>query len=248
VNISDPLFAHIGKTAHDLWKLGRVFFTSWDIVREYSREELECAELFRLRMHSVFEPCGEECGTEYDESTACAICGAGRKKVSDLVLNTRRIPKKKDFARSIADEIVVSERVAEVIRREGLTGAALHRVLHSGRKNDKLPTWYQLIVESRFLSLGRQTCAGIDLFDHDPDGEYRCPWGHVAGLNLLSELWVNRIEYEGADLSQTKELFGLRRGLLRPSPEPIISPRTHEAFTQAGLTGWKCEVEHLVNE
>src|SRR6266849_3130568 len=91
VRTADPLFARIGEIAQELWTKRRVFFTSWQIRREYSAQECERAELFQLKIDAVFEPCGEECGTQYDESSACPVSGTGSRQASELVLNTRKI-------------------------------------------------------------------------------------------------------------------------------------------------------------
>jgi len=83
---------------------GRAFFTYWQLHRRYSKAELESAELLRLVLNAHFEPTGSMCGTEYDESGECRYCGTGGRQVSNLILDTRRIPKGKDIARSIAGE------------------------------------------------------------------------------------------------------------------------------------------------
>ena len=41
------------------------------------------------------------------------------------------------------------------------------------------------------LEIVPPTGAGVDPFDEDPEGRYRCPCGHVLGLNRLSELWIS---------------------------------------------------------
>jgi hypothetical protein len=47
---------------------------------------LSSAQLFQLKINKVFEPAGEECGTEYNEGTACPFCGTGADQVSPLFL------------------------------------------------------------------------------------------------------------------------------------------------------------------
>ena len=49
---------------------------------------------FTCGSNAAFEPTGAECGTVYDESVACKICGAGRSTVdAPLRLNAKKIPK-----------------------------------------------------------------------------------------------------------------------------------------------------------
>jgi hypothetical protein len=248
VRTTDPLFERIGKLERALWEQRRVFLTSWKIIREYSMEEWRHAEVCRLTIDKVFEPCGEECGTDYDETKACAICGVGGEQTSALILNTKKIPHNADFARSIANELVVSEKVADAINRNHLTGAVLRPVRHAGKRLNSLPNWYHLIITSRRVPIAVPTRGGIDPFNDDKEGKFKCPLGHVAGLNLLSQLWLKRNDFDGSDITATVESFGIRKGLLRPAPALVISPRAREVFLNAALTGWKCEVAHLVNE
>jgi len=45
----------------------------FEIRREYTKEDTESAEVFRLKINPCFEPAGEECGTRYDDSASCSI-------------------------------------------------------------------------------------------------------------------------------------------------------------------------------
>jgi hypothetical protein len=65
----------IGELNREFNRQGRSFFLGSSISRHYTLEEIQAAELFSLRPLSIFEPCGEMCGTEYDESEACPLCG-----------------------------------------------------------------------------------------------------------------------------------------------------------------------------
>ena len=98
------------------------FVLSWEIHRKYSANEVSSAELLHVWPRKIFEPAGEECGTIYDESPACSFCGAGAIQTSPLRLDGRRIPRSVDFATTIAGEIVVTSRVADVRRRSGSQG------------------------------------------------------------------------------------------------------------------------------
>jgi hypothetical protein len=287
---------------------GDFFYAGWDYHRSYTIGELESAELFTLE--SVrFEPAGEECGTVYDESKACVHCGAGGIQVGDLILDLRTAPKRADLACTIADECIVSQRLAELLVDEGVSGFELRRVRHKARYQDDpkdfrdyptgrlllqmarqeglvppswefyvwlnrperaellqrvdqehistmisgqrrpsagLPrTWYQLLVNSHSLPTVAPTRFGIDPFDEDPASEYRCPLGHVSGLNLLSEIFVSRKAWDGSDIVQTKDMYGIRRGLLRPAPAMLISQRLRRALMREKIRGFKLDVAHL---
>jgi hypothetical protein len=113
--MEDPHVQLIGKLNREIYKRGGVFFTFWDIRRHYTSKELSSAELLHLLIRSTFEPPGELCGTRYDDTTACPYCGAGAPQETDLYLDVRRIPKKRDLAITIAGEVVVSTRLAEAL-------------------------------------------------------------------------------------------------------------------------------------
>ena len=244
VALDDPLFLRIGEIDRRLRAEGRAFFTSWIPHRRYSASELARAELMHLDIGAVFEPAGEECGTVYDESTACAVCGAGRRQVSTLRLDVGTIPAGKDIARSIANEVVVSDRLAGLIAANQLSGAELRPVLDCQGDGAVSERWHQLVVTSRPVSTQPPTRFGTDPFDDSPERS-GCPPDHVVGLNVLSELWVARADWDGSDLVRTLQAVGTRRGLLVPAPLLLVSQRAFRVFQQERVKGAKVEVAHL---
>src|SRR6266567_5490659 len=131
---SDPRLKQVGPLSRRLRAQGDALLSSWHITRKYTKAELAAAQLLHLSITTTFEPAGEECGTTYDDSTACPVCKAGRKQIGDLRLNLTKISNSKDIASSIAlVEWVVSERVAQLLKKEEVTGYELGRVVHSGR-------------------------------------------------------------------------------------------------------------------
>jgi hypothetical protein len=245
VESSDPLAAEVCRLRREMLKHGEYFFHGWDIRRYYTEAELAAAELLRLVRMATFEPSAEECGEVYDESPACPLCGAGRRQVSDLIFDLRRIPKGKDIAVSIADEVVVSERVVELVRREGVTGLDFRPVLHHCRPRKPPPVFFQPIPTSASLNFSPETVAGINPCELDEEGRHRCPLGHVAGLNLISEVHVQRASWDCSDYVVTRELVGHRMGVLAPHPIHFISQRFWRLVKAAGLQGFRVEVAHL---
>ncbi|MBX3189086.1 MAG: hypothetical protein KF819_18840 [Labilithrix sp.] len=265
VSKDDPLFAEIRHFEREFRARGDVFFTGWNTRRRYSRRELERAALFLVVPRREFEPAGEQCGTVYDDASTCdyvfdqssgidiggrhvtmsaSTCGAGARQVSPLFLDVRRIPRAVDFARTIANEIVVSARAADVIREARLTGVELAPVRASNEGGTPSQTHFQLRTKGPTVELDDATLAGGDLFDESAYG--RCPRGHVAGLNLLSEVSVQRRSLVDADVLATRQLVGVRRGLLRPWPILLLSPSAWRAFDSAKLRGLVIEVAHIV--
>ncbi len=130
VSTDDPLFTTIGVLHAQFRAQGEFFFLGREIRRKYSLDELAAATLVHVSARKTFEPAGEECGTEYDETSACAECGAGAKQVSDLRLDLRRVPRGVDFAETIAGEQIVSQRLAECLVGSSLRGFELANVTH----------------------------------------------------------------------------------------------------------------------
>jgi hypothetical protein len=155
VATDDPLLEKIQYFDNQLSIADENFYHGWDIFRKYNSRELKLAELFHININAIFEPAGEECGTVYDERTACVICGAGRKQVSDLFLDLRKTPKGKDIARTIADEWVITQKLAELLVDEEITGFELRPVHHKARYQDdpvdlkKVPSGRELLRKAK---------------------------------------------------------------------------------------------------
>jgi hypothetical protein len=241
----DPLLETIKEIDRHLRKKGEgALFTAWDVVRRYSPRELEEAELLHVRPKKTFEPAGEECGTKYDDARACQECGAGAPQITPLLLDGRQIPATVDFARTIADEIVVSSRVVDLFDQESLTGAEFDPVRLTDRRAAKSRRHYQFRIASSPIDLDlSSTRVGEDPFDEETYG--RCCRGDLVGLNLLSEVTVRKGSIANADAMVTKQMIGVRRGLLRPRPILLVSPKAWRAIIGRKLKGLTVEVAHV---
>jgi hypothetical protein len=249
LGLDDPRVAKVERLEREHRAQGAHFFTSWNIRRRYTHKELEEAELLHLRPKATFEPAGESCGTEYDDAAGCPHCAVGARQLNELRLEPGSLPRGKDLAWTIAsNEVIVSARLAEAMRTHEMTGARFLPVLRKGGRGP-LDGWYQLEVTSRPLGVAPMTRFGLDPFDPDEQGQYRCPLGHVAGLNILSELSVVREDWDGADLCATKQWLGYRGldgGVLRPSPLLLVSQRLRRLLVESRARGFTLEVAHLV--
>lgn len=248
IKSGDPLYVHLGELDRSFREKGEgTLIYSWMPHRRYSVKEIAVAELFQFKITAFFEPDGSQCGTTYDESSVCPSCGAGRRLVGELILDLGKAPKTKDFAQTIAgDEWIVSERLVELLEAHGMTGATFEPVKSAKKRREGSPIWYRLAVSATPVDVAASTRFGIDPFDDDPAGRYRCPEGHVAGLNILSELSVARGSWDGADIVVTRQAVGSRQGVLVPSPLIVISPRLRQLLIEHDIKGFKTEVAYLV--
>jgi len=236
-----------------------LFFSGWQIKRTYSKKELLSASLFQILIKSEFEPCGEECGTVYDNTSACPICGANAKQIGPLFLHKGSIPKK-DISRTISGEIVVSDRFANIMQEAKIKGMAIEPVVFE----KGISNCFQLKSTAQEVDLTPNTIAGVDPFNLSEYGEavdyilgdniavkhekeiYKCPNGHTIGLNLLSEPYVeSRQTLENYDLFFTRQKVGVLRGYLRPNPILLCSPLFRTIALKNKLTGFGFEVAHI---
>ncbi len=229
-------------------------YSAWVHFR-YTKQELLEAEVLRLRITRVFEPEGGRCGTLFDETPACPHCGAGRVQASDLHLKLDRkwqawprLPRSKHFqiARTIAEEMIVSRVLAERLTAEDLTGFSFGAVRGCEEKAKETTHWKQFLVAGKAGRTVPPTEFGIMPFKSDEFGRYRCPKGHVSGLNLLSEVYVERRHWDRSDVTATENLFGARMGVLVPIPMILITQRFYRLLLDTGSKGFEVDVAHLV--
>jgi len=240
---ADPLMAQLSAEEAEARAQGRTIFTYWNIRRTYTPAELARAELIQLLLSIMFEPAGEECGTLYDYSGACRACGAGRVQISELILDINTIPKRADVAFTIArDELVFSERLANLVKEEGLSGVTLRPVRHDGRKPPD-SAWFQPVFTSSPV-----VAVGPTKYGDGPTGPFEksaCPPGHVMGNGVVSELYIERRSWDGSDFVRTRDLVGVRRGLAAPYPLLLVSQRCWRLLNERKLKGFAPEVVHL---
>lgn len=243
----------ISKKVKDIY--GKGFFYSWQIKRGYTKKEFERAALLQVKIKTAFEPTGEECGTLYDEKSACEICGANRKQISKLMLKKGSIPKK-DIVKTIGGELVVSEKFVTAFNNRSFKGAIFTPIIFSMKV---VSGYYQLSAANEF-ELSKNTIAGDDPFDSSEGSNegtynisgyeikferevYKCPKGHTLGLNLLSEAYVvnNPIIYN-KDFFSSKQKIGVKRGLLRPESIYFCSLDFKRMVDEEKLSGFDFEI------
>ncbi|WP_293916371.1 MULTISPECIES: hypothetical protein [unclassified Sphingobacterium] len=234
-------------------KYDRGFFYSWQIKRKYSKKELDTAKLLHLKIKVAFEPTGEECGTLYDETAACEICGANRKQASPLILKKGTIPKR-DIARTIGGEVVVSEKFVNAVRQRSLKGLQLSPI--------NVEKYYQLTADTE-IELSPNTITGDNPFETSTGSNggifnisgydivfekevYVCPKGDLIGLNLLSEPYVTDSPLiKEFDFFASRQKIGVKRGLLRPEPIYFCSPAFRQMVEEEKLSGFEFEIANI---
>ena len=228
VPADSEVFREIGRIDAAMREEGSCFFTGWWIVREYSNAELQRATRFHIWPRRTFEPCGEECGTVYDDSTACPECGSGGQVVHPFRLDVRKIPTGVHLAYTIADELVISASCVRAFRDAGLTG--YEAVPIAGVDAVHSRDWFYARITGSPVTLLEETKFGETPFDLTATG--KCSRGDLLGLNLLSEVHFDSASDHGADLVRSSQWVGVRRGLLRPRNLILASPRALEVVRE----------------
>ena len=242
LELGDPLVEQIRQYELEKRRNGSIAVTFWDIHRKYTREELKRAEFFWLKVRPFFEPTGQDCGTQYDETKACLRCGFGARQVGPLHLDLNRIPKR-DIAQTLGGEIVISARLAEKMSAAGIRGYETGPVV--SRNGKPSTAWYQLLLPECALELSPRTLVGHSFFAPEPDSA-RCPEGHVAGFTVLSEVHIQRSSMSEADWFCTRQALGQRMGAYRPEPLILISQRLNQLLATYKVKRFRTEIAHLV--
>ncbi|ATP55246.1 hypothetical protein CPT03_01595 [Pedobacter ginsengisoli] len=255
----DPLFQEIGRlNEHFKKKLNDLFYGIGFCSRSYTKRELDSADLLHLFTKKQFQPVGEECGTIYNDSVACEICGAYPEQTGPLVLKRKSIPKS-DVASTIAGEMVFSEKFVDLFKKRNFKGANFEPVFFEDGRSD----FYQMKFLTPAFSVAKPTKVGLDVFNDMPDYEdrswfdqlgreitervqFKCPKGHLLGGNLISELYVDRcIDIFDLDIATTKQLAGTRMGVIRPSEIFLCSQSLRRMVVDEKLLGFSFDVAHI---
>jgi hypothetical protein len=135
--------------------------------------------------------------------------------------------------------------VAVLFKKYSITGADFGSVRHRPASSAESKDWFQLLVKSCGAEVTKPTKVGINPFDEDSGGQYRCRLGDLIGLSRLSEVSIDRLSYNGLDIVATRQFLGRRVGLLRPQRLLLISPKLQKMINEEKLKGFKFEIAHL---
>ncbi|WP_440222255.1 hypothetical protein ACQQ2N_14310 [Dokdonella sp. MW10] len=244
VDVGDPLMGVIADAHRSMVAQGTFFITSWKKVAVYSAAELKSADAFLLKIMSVFEPSAEMCGTSYDDRHACPQCGSGGMQTSPLVLDTKKIPRKASFAKTISGEVVVSRTAVDVLRAHDVGGFSLAPVIGRGLSAKESSDWLQLLPSDTNADVVSPTRFGYDPFGIEQGGD-GCPLGDCLGANLISRVFLDEESMAGrADVFCSRSFVGARRGYLRPERMMFILPRVRDIIQSHQLGGCEFEIAY----
>ena len=223
---TSPLFHEIGELDAKLWDRSREhLFVYWEIRHSYSSAEVASAELFHLFIDRTFEPAGEECGTRYDESSACPSCGAGAAQVSSLFLDSRKLPRRKDIARTIGGEWIVSQAMTKILEHARIGGAQFHPIYHNALFEDD-PLDLSMVESGRKL-LEMASAQGVK----PSSAEYYFWLNDPERRKLLDDARRENVRRKQARQRPRADPIDMWQQLVVPSTGiPVVSPTRAGAY------------------
>jgi len=182
--------------------------------------ELEQAELARLQVEGF-------CGEEF-ETWAKRLKLPPGARVMD-----KRAMGKMDVARTYAwKEIVIAERVREILEREGLTGWLAEPIQHRNPQKDTFPAMYQLLASSELPPLSPETEIYVDKHEGVEEGDIL--YGTTALIERGPLCYRRGDLTRVADVNRTHEVF---LEVTVGHPYFIFSQRARQAFLRHRVRG-----------
>ncbi|MDC3953144.1 hypothetical protein [Polyangium jinanense] len=252
LNVDDPRLAL-------LQKLLLAYKVDWSEERwdEYTDEDFDAARLILARpLIEIDVNGGPRFGTDYDLSSACPACGAGMRQTSAFVIDgayPEEIGKlEKSPAVASNEEILVNERLAEVLEGTGLSGLSFRSVyvLQKDKRQTKLP-WRQMWAShtlppmsprSTGVSWDRacKTC-GRSKLERSSPGPLRVAYRaqDLVGAQDVNRMWerFGHVQWNG----------DLKTAVLG-QPFFLVTPKVWRIFRDAGVTGFQWIPIRVVEE
>lgn len=197
-------------------------FYTFAEAREYTKKEMKDAKFFHCVTPYPWEldaKNAEDYGTKYSYNNVCSKCGFGKKQISELVINIKKI-KKYNIAQ-IIPEFVVTEYAKQIIVDNNLLGCEFRPVRdYKGRTE---PILYQMIITNILPPMSNETRFEIweasHCFSCDTNGRYQRS-EFVYDLNSLEN---------ALDFNLTHEYIGNTNFMQR---QLIISARARSILNE----------------
>jgi len=208
--------------------------------RVYTKKEIDSAELLHLFITTY---CGDGYnvyGTEFDKSNICTKCGSsGEVQKSDLIINKTEMGKK-SIAITYNFEIVILDKLADILKENELTGYKLRPVRHYTDKMRNEPKLFQLVPTNTLPP----TIPPTKIKKSDA----YCSKCNKNGLYFDSELYYSRKDLKKiCDFNNTYEYLGekLTRGISHP--RVIISQKAYQVLKQNKIKKMGVEPVNIVD-
>lgn len=195
--------------------------------RVYTRQELLAAELLHLMITGTVGEGRDHYGTRFDWSQACRGCWSGLVQTGDLIIDKAKMGKK-DIAKTYTSEVVISERLTQLIQEAQLKGYELRPVRHRSNRLRDEPILYQLIVTHTLPPVAPSTQVRT------------CSDCGRSGLELFTEIYYRRQDLEKTgvkDFNQTMEWYHWI----------IVSQKVYRLFLEHKIRNFEVEVVRILD-
>jgi len=166
---------------------------SISIETRYTRKELGSAEL--LIWGPTNQAIEDDCYDFFAEDEEhrdlyryCSACGAPHEQIREIVINKARMGKR-EVSLTYSNEVILSERVGQLLQEQGLTGFELWPVHHYKKAYKGEPTLYQLRVTHVLPPMASPPT------EFDPVWTRHCEVCGRTGHYLRREHWWGKIHY-----------------------------------------------------
>lgn len=199
--------------------------------RVYTEEELLSAKLLLLTVTEYTGDGADTFGTEFDASKVCSHCGIGLVQQSDLIIDKTEMGEK-DIAITYSFEVVISAKLASLIKTHELTGYELRPVHHFQHYIGDEPELFQLFCTNVLPPMDRAT-----QFQKDKSCE-KCG---RHGLFLRSQpCYASDVLMVAKDFNYTSEYFGVRRAFVSHQ-YIVISPGVYSLLLDNRIKNYAVE-------
>ncbi len=169
--------------------------------REYkfTKKEIDNAEILKLIIDGN---AGESYSPEH-EGNICPECGeeVPKQDINDLHVDYKQIKQYDISVTYMGDtEIIVSQKLKDLLSREGITGICFSPVFQLGKENEIIPNYYHLKLE---VGIGEVVQPAI--VDKD---EKCCECGFYRKFLCQTPLYFEKGSWNGLDISYTDNWFG----------------------------------------
>lgn len=115
--------------------------------REYTKKEMNSAKYYYTSFIYPYQGDPKDAidfGTKYDDSTGCQKCGRGKKQISELRIDLKKL--KKYPIATMAPEIFIRSEVKVLLEQNEVSGIHFGEV--KDYKNRETITYYQLFIDN----------------------------------------------------------------------------------------------------
>lgn len=253
-------YERLSASFREFYSTEKVDWIEW-IEVEYSEEELRNPEILVLHVNGYAGSGGNTLAEVYEDLNACSACGSLGEihQVGSIVLDQDRsspealdVEDPQTFGHDICrtdfdDEIIVTQRVRELMESYGITGVEFRRVIPMGASETSSSQYCQLIILDRIGPMVPPTRLVYEKLCPEC-GRHRKVLIETPTPYLVSpdsEPYFERHSYAGQDIMlSTTRLKAIRSPIGKRLI--IASQRMYGLLRENGVTGFWAQPAHLV--